>query len=248
MQETKERGFTLVELAIVLTIIGLLVGGVIKGSEMIEMTRLKRTVSDIQSITAARLTFEDKYSQMPGDMRNATTRLDGCLPANECYDGNADGLLQPTTNRVWTHNVDLAADFTLESVLFWKHLAMADLITTVQPHAQVIQAGVSHPVPPASDGVYHVYSTNADPAFPNHKAGNVLSIRRSMHPNYNLTGRNPLTAKQAEYIDRLMDDGDGMAGDVISEAPGNLNVGCDNDGSYNIGDPRKNCELYVYMD
>ncbi|MEJ0009639.1 MAG: prepilin-type N-terminal cleavage/methylation domain-containing protein [Alphaproteobacteria bacterium] len=64
-----QRGFTLVELAIVLVIIGLLVGGGLVGQDLIKSAQINATVSDLQSYTDAAMTFRDKYGGIPGDLR-----------------------------------------------------------------------------------------------------------------------------------------------------------------------------------
>jgi len=61
------KGFTLVELSIVLVIIGLLIGGVLKGKAMIENSKIKRVKSDIDGIVAAVNTYQDIYGALPGD-------------------------------------------------------------------------------------------------------------------------------------------------------------------------------------
>src|SRR5690606_39019262 len=92
---SRGQGFTLVELAIVMAIIGLLIGGVLKAEEMINQARVTRTVKHIQESTAAVAAFRDKYGQFPGDMANATQRLTGCggmtAAGNWCQNGNSDG-------------------------------------------------------------------------------------------------------------------------------------------------------------
>ena len=67
MQLTKQKGFTLVEIAIVLVIVGLLIGGVLKGQEMITNAKLKRIESDNAGIAAAMFSYQDRYTQLPGD-------------------------------------------------------------------------------------------------------------------------------------------------------------------------------------
>jgi len=61
------KGFTLVELSIVLVIVGLLIGGVLKGKEMIESTKIKKVKTDIDSIVAATYAYQDKKGYLPGD-------------------------------------------------------------------------------------------------------------------------------------------------------------------------------------
>ncbi len=63
----REKGFTLVELAIVMVIIGLLIGAVLKGQAMIDDAKGKRLLNDMQGIGAATFTYLDRYSAYPGD-------------------------------------------------------------------------------------------------------------------------------------------------------------------------------------
>ncbi|HRH18440.1 MAG TPA: prepilin-type N-terminal cleavage/methylation domain-containing protein [Aquabacterium sp.] len=62
-----QSGFTLVEIAIVLVIIGLLLGGVLKGQELIENGRVKNAANDMNGISAAYTSYLDRYRRMPGD-------------------------------------------------------------------------------------------------------------------------------------------------------------------------------------
>jgi len=85
------KGFTLVELSIVLVIIGLLIGGVLKGKAMIENTKLKRVKNDIDSIVAAVYGYQDKYNYLPGDDindRESELGATGC----DGSQGDGDGL------------------------------------------------------------------------------------------------------------------------------------------------------------
>ena len=71
----QQKGFTLVEIAIVMVIIGLLLGGVLKGQEVITNARLKRVVNDFNGVSAAIFTYQDRYRGLPGDHRSASTCL-----------------------------------------------------------------------------------------------------------------------------------------------------------------------------
>lgn len=61
------KGFTLVEMAIVLVIIGLLLGGVLKGQELIDNAKVKKLVSDLNSVSVAYNGYLDRYGKIPGD-------------------------------------------------------------------------------------------------------------------------------------------------------------------------------------
>lgn len=78
--KTGRKGFTLIELSIVLVIIGLLVGGVLAGQTLIAAAQVRKEISKLNSISTAINTFRVKYDALPGDMANATTYF-GADPA-----------------------------------------------------------------------------------------------------------------------------------------------------------------------
>ena len=91
-----QKGFTLVEIAIVMVIIGLLLGGVLKGQQMIANARIKNLVNHAQGLQAAIYAYQDRYMALPGDDPKATTNLPGasggCLVGN-LANGNGDGYI-----------------------------------------------------------------------------------------------------------------------------------------------------------
>lgn len=70
-----QSGFTLVEIAIVLVIIGLLLGGVLKGQELINNARVKNVIDQGNGVKAAYFAFMDRYHAVPGDYSAATVNL-----------------------------------------------------------------------------------------------------------------------------------------------------------------------------
>lgn len=123
-----QAGFTLVELAIVLVIVGLLIGGILKGQELIGATRVNSTVSQAKAIEAAAYTFSDTFGGKPGDLANAATRVPNCAVDKGCAagtgtqgNGQIEGgpLLAPA----------VGAGATTEATAFFNQLYAADLIS-----------------------------------------------------------------------------------------------------------------------
>jgi len=73
-KNSTEAGFTLVEIAIVLVIIGLLLGGILKGQEMITQAKIKNAINDFNGVTVAVTSYQDRYRALPGDDKGATAR------------------------------------------------------------------------------------------------------------------------------------------------------------------------------
>jgi len=115
----KQSGFTLIELAIVLVIIGLLLGGVLKGQELINSAKVKNFAADFRTIPIYIYGYQDRYKALPGDDLRATTHLVGAA-----RNGNGDGALGGT----W---LDAGAASTSEAYNFWQHVRLANLATGV---------------------------------------------------------------------------------------------------------------------
>ena len=121
----RQSGFTLIEIAIVLVIIGLLLGGILKGQELINSARVKNLATDFRNIPMFIYGYQDKFKALSGDDPAVATHVTGgtlpTTPAGTQGNGVINGNWNSTT----------ATD---ESVLFWQHVRLAGLapgITTV---------------------------------------------------------------------------------------------------------------------
>jgi len=87
-----QKGFTLVEIAIVMVIIGLLTGGIIQGRIMIQNAKVKRLVSDVEGMKAAVFAYQDRFGMLPGDENDVNTPIgDSVNGDNDGYFDEADG-------------------------------------------------------------------------------------------------------------------------------------------------------------
>ncbi|MBX6423032.1 type II secretion system protein [Thermosulfurimonas sp. F29] len=112
------QGFTLVELAIVLVIIGILLGAILKGQELINSAKRTRLYSQYREIMAAVYTYYDKYNAWPGDDPQAQTHLGTTSTVN----GNGNGLINGGFISTCTDSN------TQESCVIWEHLRLANII------------------------------------------------------------------------------------------------------------------------
>ena len=131
MNTLKQKGFTLVEIAIVLVIVGLLIGGVLKGQEMITNAKLKRIESDNAGLLAALYSYQDRYLQLPGDDSGAADRFT-IYAGGATNNGDGDGAigLGATPSEDWNLLITTAwAAGGQETIKFFSHLRAAGLIS-----------------------------------------------------------------------------------------------------------------------
>jgi prepilin-type N-terminal cleavage/methylation domain-containing protein len=115
--KSQQSGFTLVEIAIVLVIIGLLLGGILKGQELINSAKVKNLANDFRVIPTYIYAYQDKFKALPGDDKVADQHISGATVATTggtVGNGVIEGGWNSTT-------------VTDESFLFWQHVRMANL-------------------------------------------------------------------------------------------------------------------------
>ncbi len=225
-----ERGFTLVELAIVMIIIGLLIGGILKGQELIANAQIAATVAQVKAIDGATTTFRDKYDALPGDMATAVTgataRLANCTG---CTNGDGNGRLS---------SAPTAAPL-VEGQNFFRMLSAADLIGGIKNDGS---AGWGNIYPEAkiaggfqpgySNGV--TFGLNGAPP-----AGHYLAIVQTAQTAPAGSALNP---NEAFRIDTKLDDGVGSTGSVFANAVTNCATA---GGIYDQDNAVEGCDIYI---
>ncbi len=228
-QYNAKAAFTLIELAVVLVILGLLVGGILVGREMIHASKLRKvTLSITESVSSVAL-FSDKYQALPGDFGRAEdywgTDPDGCpthnirVPKKETCNGNSDNLI----------GNDYAGGFDErnEYYRFWQHLENAGYVvgsfTGVAGADGPEHAVVGENVPRIYDrvgiGVFNQYGAFNSPTitgnylFADGVYGNVFTVglQRETHE----VSGSFMTPTEAGNIDKKIDDGMPNQGKVI---------------------------------
>ena len=198
-----QRGFTLVEIAIVLVIIGLLLGGILKGQELITNAKVRNVADQQNAIKAAYYAFQDRFRSLPGDYPTAQAAAN--IP-NVTEGGNGNGTIDAIA--ISTHS---------ENVLAWNHLANAGFISCSQcsnPDAATPTANTTGNSPTnAYGGVMALITDNkftgASSAVTNFKTGgsipsNVLAeVDRKVDDGFPSTGqmRKDTTVSPATCID-----------------------------------------------
>ena len=117
--KTIQKGFTLVEIAIVLVIIGLLLGGILKGQEMITQAKIKNAVADFSGISAAYYGYQDRYRAIPGDDPNADKRWSGAVS------GDGNGVVKGAYNAACPAPLEKGSP---ESCLWWDDLRRSGFV------------------------------------------------------------------------------------------------------------------------
>jgi prepilin-type N-terminal cleavage/methylation domain-containing protein len=218
-----KNGFTLIEMAVVLVVIGLIVGGVLVGQDLIRAAGVRATISQIEKYNTAANTFREKYDYLPGDIKDPDASNFG-FAARGLYPGEGDGNGIIETNHYGSSTVAYEVGEAVgETVMFWVDLSAAHMIdgsfNTASPsepieaaiEASSVNPSISSMLPQAKlgNGNYiYVYGGGV----PNTGVSNGInhfgiSAITEIGTGDGVLSNPGLTVKQAYAIDTKIDDG-----------------------------------------
>jgi len=222
--EQRSRGFTLIELAIVLVIVGLLLGGLFKGEELIRGARVRNLIAQEEEIRTAFFGFVDRYHALPGDDATADSTIScGLAP---CLDGDGNGRIE-APNASGLH----------EDILIWSHLSAAGFLNDRYTMADAGVSMASDANSPRSPyGVHLQLSLDTDWGAPGNTANRL-----------NLKSGGQIPADVLAEIDGKVDDGRPYSGSFQFSpyAPGSLTApvaaNCVESGAWSVAGAEANC-------
>lgn len=198
MSKARQGGFTLIEIAIVLVIIGLLLGGVLKGQELITSARVRNLIAQQDGVKAAFFGFQDRFRAYPGDYASANSTLK-CPTGTSCLNGNGNGIIQNNATPITVAGVQSEVH---EEILAWMHLASAGFLNGSYTMATGATGANDSNTPKNPYNIFlqiiydNVYSdTNATPPL-----------------KHNLKTGTQVPVEIISEVDRKIDDGNGIRG------------------------------------
>lgn len=200
-----KRAFSLVELAIVLVILGLLVGGILTGRALIRASQLRSVTVEAANYSASTRAFRDKYFAVPGDMTNATQFWGSLVPCpggsgfTGTCNGDGDGMIISTNH---------------EPELFWQHLQLAGFIAgQFQGHEHTgEECGTTNAVSPPARIGGDCWSAHTG------LWGSMFNVSNITNRNSLILERGVMTPSEVWGIDNKVDDGKPAQGKLVLQA------------------------------
>lgn len=206
--QDKKAGFTLVELSIVLVIIGLIVGGVLVGQEMIRAAEVRSVITQVDKYNTAVNLFQNKYNGLPGDLRNPANFFDAgtgtAMLVTAATLANDNGLIEDDDgSTAGTAATGFNGGIAGENLHFWYQLALANLIENLYTAPATFAVGNSIPLTRLGQCGIAVFT---DTRFNYYQVSQFEGATDTA---------NCMTAEDAFSIDTKIDDGNPTRGIIL---------------------------------
>jgi prepilin-type N-terminal cleavage/methylation domain-containing protein len=192
-----QSGFTLIEIAIVLVIIGLLLGGVLKGQELINSAKVKNLGTDFRNIPVYIYGYQDKFRALPGDDANPTVHL-GTVAVSGVGGTLGNGVIEGNWND--------PASSKSEAVVFWQHVRLANLATGATDLTDPSYIPTNN-----AGGIIGIQSGTSDPTKTPMKSTAGIAISGSY-----VICSSGILGKFVKQLDLQMDDGNTNGGSMMA--------------------------------
>lgn len=243
-----QKGFTLVELAIVIVVLGILISGVIAGQSLINSSKRQSVISEVQMLKTSIRAFQLEYDAIPGDFDEAEEYF------------SMSGISNGDDNR------KIAG--TTETSQAMRHLLAAELVTKMDPASPSIVFCAECYFMPADYGkgsffgLGGVWSSHSNPFDLNSGGGtihgrldfNLITLAKPRLSDSNDLRDGAVNNKDALYIDKKIDDANPSNGSILAANSGAANSGCVNgqyftaNVSYTIDEDYDGCRLFFRLD
>lgn len=207
----KQRGFSLVEIALVLVIIGLILGGVFKGQALIDSARVRSLANEVSGIRTAWYSFQDRYRSIPGDFSNSRTQID-----NSAEPGNGNGRIDDASERAGV----------------WQQLSLAGFITGDFDGAQ-------HASGTATDVECSPTTCPRNPFNGFYKISYSAQAADASGPAHEIFTGNQIPVNILSQLDTQLDDGDPTSGRFRVHR--SFVAACTRDGQWDVATGHVDC-------
>lgn len=202
--QKNSQGFTLIELAIVVVIIGLIIAGVTAGVSLVRSSHMRSVIAEVNRFESNIYAFRSQYGYFPGDIPNAFSYwgTDCAATAANC-NGNGDNSIYGTGAKTWAG----------ESLWAWKHLQLAGLISGQYSgtYSTNLKIGIDIPAAKLPRAGYH---------FAGNSGQKRIFLEIGAETGQDRACQNILSAPEASNIDIKMDDGVPTSGKVKGDVYG----------------------------
>jgi len=231
-----KKAFSLIELAIVLIILGLLVASVSIGNQILQQAQFKKIITNLQDFKVSIEVFDEQHNGLPGDLTNAQSFWPSCAnqtsPVTNNCNGNGNGKFEKN----------------YEGMRIWEHLRLAGLLdnkyvgTDTSGNGNQFNPGNNAPKLPTGNGCYFASSESSSATWYSLTSDQVIILGGTA--TNSSCDEGSFTPKQAYYLDFKIDDGKAETGKILSTEGESIKTSNPNDcsnGDYNLAIETETC-------